>query len=111
MSYRTNSRTGSENGDDRNGNYLADGVRDDDTEQLSPASPFLEEGLEAAELPDGALKDSLADSGGERFTGEELPGLSFALSERLDLPKARIDTLLKEAANRRRLHRTVQQGV
>jgi len=47
----------------------------------------------------------------ERSPGEDLPGLSFALSERIGLLQERIDTPRKQTAKRRKLHRSVQKAV
>lgn len=131
MSYGTGRRARSWKDNNRSGNYLDDRNLDYDAEPLRSDGLCLEDdnldtpdltGMAQwassadldAERPDrpAALWPGVpADRDAERDRAGDLPGLGFALSERLDLLKARIDTLLREAAKRRKLHRFVQKAV
>lgn len=110
MSYRTDSRKRSENHD--SSSYAKEGSLDEDFEPLQSDDHFLEvEDFEGPDPPGAPWGGVAGRHDAEKSPGEGLPGLSFALSERIGLLQERIDTLRKETAKCKRLHRSVQKAV
>jgi len=109
MSCKGDERTRSESRD--SSSHAQENLPDGEFGPLRSDAPFSDgEDFVSLNLSGVLRRHGSPGSDAGSPASEELPGLGFALSERLDLLKARIDTLLKETASRRRLHHTVQKA-
>ena len=112
MSYKSNSERSSESHDAGSASYGDPGFPDEDHERQLSDDWFLEgEDLGGSELSTTPWAGTHAGRDTEKTNDSEAQGLSFALSERIELLQGRIQALQKDILKRGQLHRSIRRAV
>jgi len=112
MSYKSDSERRSENHNPASSNYGDASFPEEDDEKRSPEDWFLEGGdLGAPDLSVAPWGSARTARNTEKSNDSEAEGLSFALSERIELLQGRIEALQKDIAKRGALHRSIRRAV
>jgi len=110
MSYNPGPRRKSEHRDQDSGSYNGAGFFNEDDEEHARGGWFPDDGDVGSGLSDFPWPSTSTDRQREA-DDREAEGLSFALSERMELLQSRIETLQKNIIKRGTLHRSIRRAI